>query len=124
MSKVDLLDKNWVELVFEGKNKEYGAYALLNEGVGEAGVKGGLNGGLPLAELRIDKGNIAAAQNELEQKQGAYSGSKDGKKAGKALFAQGGEHQHAGHHQQQGQYEGSAPEPFVFQKGHREHLLL
>ena len=28
MSKVDLLDKNWVELVFEGRNKEYGAYTL------------------------------------------------------------------------------------------------
>ena len=28
MSKVDLLDNNWVELVFEGRNKEYGAYTL------------------------------------------------------------------------------------------------
>lgn len=28
MSKIDLIDNNWVELVFEGKNKEYGAYVL------------------------------------------------------------------------------------------------
>ncbi len=26
MSKIDLIDNNWVELVFEGKNKTYGAY--------------------------------------------------------------------------------------------------
>ena len=31
MSKVDLLDNNWVELVFEGRNKEYGAYVLRKE---------------------------------------------------------------------------------------------
>ena len=28
MSKIDLIDSNWVDLVFEGKNKEYGAYKL------------------------------------------------------------------------------------------------
>jgi len=28
MSKVDLIDNNWVDLVFEGRNKEYGAYTL------------------------------------------------------------------------------------------------
>lgn len=28
MSKIDLIDNNWVDLVFEGKNKEYGAYVL------------------------------------------------------------------------------------------------
>ena len=31
MSKVDLLDNNWVELVFEGRNKAYGAYVLRKE---------------------------------------------------------------------------------------------
>ena len=31
MSKVDLLDNNWVDLVFEGRNKEYGAYVLRKE---------------------------------------------------------------------------------------------
>lgn len=31
MSKVDLIDNNWVDLVFEGRNKEYGAYALRKE---------------------------------------------------------------------------------------------
>lgn len=28
MSKVDLIDNSWVDLVFENKNKEYGAYVL------------------------------------------------------------------------------------------------
>lgn len=31
MSKVDLIDNNWVDLVFESKNKEYGAYVLRKE---------------------------------------------------------------------------------------------
>ena len=31
MSTVDLLDNNWVDLVFEGRNKEYGAYVLRKE---------------------------------------------------------------------------------------------
>ena len=31
MSKVDLIDKNWIELVFDGRNKEYGAYVLRKE---------------------------------------------------------------------------------------------
>ena len=28
MSKVDLIDNSWVDLVFEGKNQSYGAYKL------------------------------------------------------------------------------------------------
>ena len=28
MSKIDLIDNSWVDLVFEGKNQEYGAYRL------------------------------------------------------------------------------------------------
>ena len=31
MAKVDLIDNSWVDLVFEGKNKEYGAYVLRKE---------------------------------------------------------------------------------------------
>ena len=31
MSQVDLIDKNWIELVFDGRNKEYGAYVLRKE---------------------------------------------------------------------------------------------
>lgn len=31
MSKIDLIDNNWVELVFEGRNKAYGAYKLRKE---------------------------------------------------------------------------------------------
>ena len=38
MSKVDLLDNNWVELVFEGRNKEYGAYVLRKD-TGKRNVK-------------------------------------------------------------------------------------
>ena len=38
MSKVDLIDNSWVDLVFEGKNKEYGAYVLRKE-TGKRNVK-------------------------------------------------------------------------------------
>jgi protein TonB len=38
MSKIDLIDNNWVDLVFEGKNKEYGAYVLRKE-TGKRNVK-------------------------------------------------------------------------------------
>ena len=38
MSKVDLLDNNWVDLVFEGRNKEYGAYVLRKD-TGKRNVK-------------------------------------------------------------------------------------
>ena len=31
MGKIDLIDNNWTDLVFEGKNKEYGAYVLRKE---------------------------------------------------------------------------------------------
>jgi protein TonB len=31
MSKIDLIDNKWVDLVFEGKNKTYGAYQLRKE---------------------------------------------------------------------------------------------
>jgi protein TonB len=38
MAKVDLIDNSWTELVFEGKNKEYGAYVLRKE-TGKRNVK-------------------------------------------------------------------------------------
>ena len=28
MSKIDLLDQKWIDLVFDGKNEAYGAYAI------------------------------------------------------------------------------------------------
>ena len=28
MSKIDLLDQKWIDLVFEGKNEAYGAYTV------------------------------------------------------------------------------------------------
>ena len=28
MSKIDLLDQRWIDLVFEGKNEAYGAYTI------------------------------------------------------------------------------------------------
>ncbi len=34
MSKIDLTSKEWCELVFEGKNKKYGAYKLRQESTG------------------------------------------------------------------------------------------
>lgn len=38
MSKIDLIDNSWVDLVFEGKNKSYGAYQLRKE-TGKRNVK-------------------------------------------------------------------------------------
>ena len=38
MAKVDLIDNSWVDLVFEGKNHEYGAYVLRKE-TGKRNVK-------------------------------------------------------------------------------------
>jgi protein TonB len=38
MAKVDLIEDGWVDLVFEGKNKEYGAYVLRQE-TGRRNVK-------------------------------------------------------------------------------------
>ncbi|WP_026902766.1 energy transducer TonB [Pedobacter glucosidilyticus] len=31
MSKLDILNQNWIDIVFEGRNKEYGAYQLRKE---------------------------------------------------------------------------------------------
>lgn len=33
MSKLDILNRNWIEIVFEGRNKEYGAYQLRKDNV-------------------------------------------------------------------------------------------
>ena len=38
MAKVDLIDNSWVDLVFEGKNQQYGAYVLRKE-TGKRNVK-------------------------------------------------------------------------------------
>ena len=38
MAKIDLIDNNWTDLVFEGKNKEYGAYVLRRD-TGKRNVK-------------------------------------------------------------------------------------
>jgi protein TonB len=38
MAKVDLIENSWVDLVFEGKNQEYGAYVLRKE-TGKRNVK-------------------------------------------------------------------------------------
>ncbi|MBR1686994.1 MAG: energy transducer TonB [Prevotella sp.] len=37
MSKIDLIDNGWVDLVFEGRNKEYGAYQL-RKGTGKRNI--------------------------------------------------------------------------------------
>ena len=38
MAKIDLIDNSWTDLVFEGKNKEYGAYVLRRD-TGKRNVK-------------------------------------------------------------------------------------
>ena len=38
MGKIDLIDNNWTDLVFEGKNKEYGAYVLRRD-TGKRNIK-------------------------------------------------------------------------------------
>ena len=38
MAKIDLIDNNWTDLVFEGKNKEYGAYVLRRD-TGKRNIK-------------------------------------------------------------------------------------
>ena len=36
MAKIDLYDPKWVDMVFAGKNKEYGAYQLRKNFLAEA----------------------------------------------------------------------------------------
>ena len=45
MSKLDILNQNWIDIVFEGRNKEYGAYQLRkqnNRNTNKAMIIGGL----------------------------------------------------------------------------------
>ena len=72
MSKIDLYDPKWIEMVFEGKNKEYGAYKL-RRGTSSRNIKAllilliaaALIGGYLVYKIQADK--AAAAVTGLEK---------------------------------------------------------
>ena len=65
MSKIDLYDPKWIEMVFEGKNKEYGAYKL-RRGTSSRNIKAllilliaaALIGGYLVYKIQADKAGI------------------------------------------------------------------
>lgn len=75
MSKIDLYDPKWVEMVFDGKNKEYGAYKL-RKGTSGRNIKAlvilvivaALVGGF-LAWKVIEQKNLEAQQAYMEAMQ-------------------------------------------------------
>ncbi|MBR4566122.1 MAG: energy transducer TonB [Prevotella sp.] len=66
MAKVDLIDNSWTELVFEGKNKEYGAYVLRQE-TGKRNVKALLIVLLAIAAIFLAVFLNVQIQNALKQ---------------------------------------------------------
>jgi protein TonB len=66
MAKVDLIDNSWTELVFEGKNKEYGAYVLRKE-TGKRNVKALLIVLLAIAAIFLAVFLNVQIQNALKQ---------------------------------------------------------
>ena len=75
MSKIDLYDPKWIEMVFEGKNKEYGAY-VLRSGTSSRNLKSllilfiaaALIGGYLVYKIQADKAAAerAAYMEQLE----------------------------------------------------------
>ena len=75
MSKIDLYDPKWIEMVFEGKNKEYGAYKL-RRGTSSRNIKAllilliaaALIGGYLVYKIQADKAAAerAAYMEQLE----------------------------------------------------------
>ena len=75
MSKIDLYDPKWIEMVFEGKNKEYGAYKL-RRGTSNRNIKAllilliaaALIGGYLVYKIQADKAAAerAAYMEQLE----------------------------------------------------------
>ncbi len=75
MSKIDLYDPRWIEMVFEGKNKEYGAYKL-RRGTSSRNIKAllilliaaALIGGYLVYKIQADKAAAerAAYMEQLE----------------------------------------------------------
>ena len=68
MSKIDLYDPKWIEMVFQGKNKEYGAYRL-RKGTSKRNIKSltilvvffAILGGILVWKVQADK---AAAERQ------------------------------------------------------------
>lgn len=67
MSKIDLIDNNWIDLVFEGKNKEYGAYVLRKE-TGKRNIKALLVVFIAIAAIFLFVWAKVAIQNAMPKK--------------------------------------------------------
>lgn len=67
MSKVDLIDNSWVELVFENKNKAYGAYQLRKE-TGKRNVKAMIIVFATIAAIIIAAWAKVAIENAMPKK--------------------------------------------------------
>jgi protein TonB len=72
MSKLDILKKDWIDIVFAGRNKEYGAYQLRKENVkntNKAIIIGGLLFSLAIASPIIIKYLQGFAPGDIKKKE-------------------------------------------------------
>ena len=67
MSKIDLIDSKWVDLVFENKNKEYGAYKLRKDS-GKRNVKALVIVLVSIAAIWIGVMTKVAIENSMKSK--------------------------------------------------------
>ena len=67
MSKIDLIDSKWVDLVFENKNKEYGAYKLRKD-TGKRNVKALVIVLVSIAAIWIGVMTKVAIENSMKSK--------------------------------------------------------
>jgi len=73
MSKLDILSQNWIDIVFDGRNKEYGAYQLRKENVrntNKAMIIGGLLFALAISTpliLKYLEGSDAEITDKLKE---------------------------------------------------------
>ena len=67
MSKIDLIDSKWVDLVFENKNKEYGAYKLRKD-TGKRNVKALVIVLVSIAAIWIGVMTKVAIENTMKSK--------------------------------------------------------
>jgi protein TonB len=73
MSKLDILKQNWIDIVFEGRNKEYGAYQLRKDNVkntNKAMLIGGLLFVLVISApiiLKYIQGNTVVVVEKIKQ---------------------------------------------------------
>lgn len=94
MSKIDLYDPKWIEMVFEGKNKEYGAYKL-RRGTSSRNIKAllilliaaALIGGYLVYKIQADKAAAerAAYMEQLELSKLQEQAKKEQKKEEKKV---------------------------------------